>query len=164
MLPYIADGKNQVRGKFVLHFQLPILDHAWPPVFRRNVGDRVVGESIQARILLVARWSKSREAGIQRLNRREIVDILKVRVGGRAAAQVISKIRVAERSVVNAISTSNYSLRIPRGRPRKADARTKVLEVGIGAGGALAINQRTRLSQLTHAAAFQCPNANPGSG
>src|SRR5258705_1259696 len=145
MLSYVTDVKNQVSGEFVLYLQLPILDHARPPVFRRNVGDGVVGESIQARILRVAGWSKSREAGIQRLNRSEVIDILKVRVGGRAAAEVISEFRVAERSVIDAISAANYSLGI--GRPGKADARTKVLEVGISAGGALAINQCTRLSR-----------------
>src|SRR5437016_12404062 len=147
MLPHVPNGKDQVGCEFVLELQLPVLDHAGAAVVKGNVADGVVGERVQRWILGVARWCVGRETCIQGRNGRKVVGILEVRIGGRAAAKVTSKIRVCEGSVIDAVATPNNGFRIRIWRSGETDPRANVLEVGAGPGSALPINQCARRSR-----------------
>src|SRR5207237_7083872 len=107
MLPYVPDGEDQVGCEFVLDLQLPVLDHAGAAVVESNVADRVVCERVQRWILGVARWRVGGETCLQGRNGRKLIGILEVRIGGRAAAEVTSKIWVCEGGVGSASASPN---------------------------------------------------------
>ncbi len=64
MLSHIPKAEDQIGGDLMLHFQVPILDHARAPVVWRDVIHGILSECVQRRVLGVARRWIGGETGI----------------------------------------------------------------------------------------------------
>ena len=100
-------------------------------------------------ILGVGRRSEARKTGIEGLYAgSKLVWRWEIRIHRGSAGKLVSKIRVAESGIINAVSTADHGVAQPFaseqffGSVRKADARPEVLIVGLGAGGIRPVNQR----------------------
>src|SRR5713226_9596757 len=120
----------------MLNFKAPILDHGWPPIFRRDV---VREPAVAEGRILVIGWR--REAGkslIGRLDGSELVLRNEVRPGRGAAREIVAEIRVAQGGVVNAIPAAQHGIVKPTKklsrRIGEANTRTKVLIVRFRSG------------------------------